>query len=79
MVTPVIVTAFAVPTFLSANVPAAVPPTVTTSLPKTVTAAVPPKLAVLLVSYTLLDAVIPVTLKSACVMFAVRPVCCTRL
>ena len=46
IVTPVIVTVLPVPTFLSANVPAAVPPTVTVSLPNGVTAAVPVIVAV---------------------------------
>ena len=46
IVTPVIVTALPVPTFLSANVPAAVPPTVTVSVLNGVTAAVPVSVAV---------------------------------
>ena len=63
MVLPLTVMAMPVPTFLSANRPLAVPPSVTMSLPSAVMAAVPPRVAAVVPSYTLLVAVTPVTAR----------------
>ena len=71
MVLPVMVIALAVPAFLSAKVPAAVPPTVTTSLPIGATTAVPPSVSATVASYTRFAAVKPATLRFALLMLAV--------